>query len=518
MAITKILYISESDAIQGIRLKNSLNYITAPVKTQGGRFVSAVNCRLPHAYEDMMATKEDFSKKDKRQGYHIIISFEEGEATPEQAFEIIGRFVDEYFKNRYEVVYAVHDDTSHVHGHIVFNSVSFVDGKKYRYEKGDWARTMQPITNRLCKEYGFSTIKIDEDAITNDNTGRKWNQYRDDRFIWNDMIRRDLDTAILLANDYDGFLNILQERGYEIKQNKYLAIRPKGMKRFRRCHTIGKEYSEDRIRERIESEQLSVGSVNHTLPEIVKVKIPYHLRKAKLSGMQKKYFKRLYQTGKLKKRAFSKAWMYREDIQRFHVLQEQYLFLSDYGVQTPDQLRAVYDKLSKEKKDIASKRTKLYKERASFKPLFDLVDKVQSLSNAHEAYVKGDDFFSDENQLYEKMLEQIKTSGYTLEELEGLKNHYETSIREAVDRSRENAKSIRTAEGLIAELHQSSILDRDLDKEIQESLTKAGTAPVKESTHTEPESKNSDIEKETINNALGHEAGKERDYGRRNQR
>ena len=232
MAITKILYISESDAIRGIRLKNSLNYITASVKTQGGRFVSAVNCRLAHAYEDMIATKEDFAKTDKRQGYHIIISFDEGEATPEQAFEIIGRFVDEYFRDRYEVVYAVHDDTTHVHGHIVFNSVSFVDGKKYRYEKGDWARTIQPITNRLCREYGFSTIKIDEDAITNDNTGRKWNQYRDDRFIWNDMIRRDLDAAILIATDFDSFLDILRERGYEIKQNKYLAIRPPGMQSF----------------------------------------------------------------------------------------------------------------------------------------------------------------------------------------------------------------------------------------------------------------------------------------------
>ena len=107
----------------------------------------------------MRETKSVFAKLDKRQAYHIIISFEEGEISADQAFEFMGRFVDEYLKGEYECVYAIHDNTAHIHGHIIFNSVNKMTGRKYRYEKGDWAKYIQPITNSLCEEYGLSTIR-----------------------------------------------------------------------------------------------------------------------------------------------------------------------------------------------------------------------------------------------------------------------------------------------------------------------------------------------------------------------
>ena len=113
---------------------------------------------------DMRETKKLFYKTDKRQGYHIIISFEEGEVTAELAFQIVGEFVEEYLGKEYEAVYAIHDNTAHIHGHIIFNSVSFLTGKKYRYEKGDWAKYIQPITNRLCDKYGLSTITIETES------------------------------------------------------------------------------------------------------------------------------------------------------------------------------------------------------------------------------------------------------------------------------------------------------------------------------------------------------------------
>ena len=103
----------------------------------------------------MKETKRLFGKIDKRQGYHLILSFKEDEVAPDTAMEITQKFVQEYLGKEYESVYAVHDNTEHVHSHIIFNSVSFVSGKKYRYEKGDWARDIQPITNRLCEEYGL---------------------------------------------------------------------------------------------------------------------------------------------------------------------------------------------------------------------------------------------------------------------------------------------------------------------------------------------------------------------------
>lgn len=134
MAISKILNMKDCGGhFHGKHLKRSLDYVMNPEKTQDGRLIGAINCQVDSAFEQMKATKRKFGKVDKRQGYHIILSFKEDEVNPDMAFEITRRFVEEYLGKSYEAVYVVHDNTAHVHSHIVFNSVSFVDGKKYRY-------------------------------------------------------------------------------------------------------------------------------------------------------------------------------------------------------------------------------------------------------------------------------------------------------------------------------------------------------------------------------------------------
>ena len=152
-----------------------------------------------------MTLELKFGKADKRQGYHLIISFEEGEVTPNTAFEIIGKFVQEYLGERYETIYAVHDNTAHVHGHIIFNSVNYVTGRKFRYEKGDWAKRIQPITNRLCTEYGLSTIDIEEHGKQRNERYKDWNEFRDGKLIWRDMIKRDLDACIMQSDSFEEF-------------------------------------------------------------------------------------------------------------------------------------------------------------------------------------------------------------------------------------------------------------------------------------------------------------------------
>ena len=142
----------------GKHLKRSLDYVMNPEKTQDGRLVGAINCQVDSAFEQMKATKRKFGKVDKRQGYHIILSFKEDEVNPDTAFEITRRFVEEYLGKSYEAVYVVHDNTAHVHSHIVFNSVSFVDGKKYRYEKGDWAKYIQPIRISCVRNMVFQSL------------------------------------------------------------------------------------------------------------------------------------------------------------------------------------------------------------------------------------------------------------------------------------------------------------------------------------------------------------------------
>ena len=129
MAISKILYMKDcGSGFHGRHLKTALDYVMNPEKTRDGRLIGGINCQPDNAFEQMKATKRKFGKIDKRQGYHIILSFKEGEIDSDKAYEITRRFVEEYLGKEYEAVFCVHDNTDHIHSHTVFNSVSFVDG------------------------------------------------------------------------------------------------------------------------------------------------------------------------------------------------------------------------------------------------------------------------------------------------------------------------------------------------------------------------------------------------------
>lgn len=220
LAISKILHMKDCGrSFHGKHLKYALEYITVPEKTQNGRLVSAINCQVDNAFEQMKETKKKFNKTDKRQAYHIILSFKEGEVSPDTVFELTERFVKEYLGNDYEAVFAVHDNTEHPHSHIVFNSVSFRDGKKYHYQKEDWEKYIQPITNRLCKEYGLSTIELDEESgkRRGRDSYQEWNSYRDGKFVWSRMVARDVDACIIQAASFESFVSMLENKGYEVK-------------------------------------------------------------------------------------------------------------------------------------------------------------------------------------------------------------------------------------------------------------------------------------------------------------
>ena len=465
MAITKILYIGDcGTSYHGKHLKQSIDYILKDAKTGGGRWVSAVNCQPGYAYEQMMGTKELFHKTDKRQGYHIIISFEEGEVTPDQAFRIVGEFVNEYLGKEYEAVYVIHDNTAHIHGHIVLNSVSFVTGKKYRYEKGDWAKYIQPITNRLCRKYGLSTITIENDEAMAHDTYDEWKERKDGRFVWSDMIRRDLDSCIVMAKDYEEFLSRLSNKGYEIKQNKYLAVKPPGMSRYRRCRYFGEDYTEERIRERIPREDMAYYNSHKSTARIVRVNVPYHIRRAKLSGIQKRYFARLYRLGRIKQRPYSQAWKYRDEIRKMHRLHEDYMFLSDHEVHSGSDLEKVFSELGDKKKSVEKERREFFRERRRYRLLWDKLEELKKLSYGQRAYEDGDSFFKEEHKAYGKLLLQIREEGYTKEELEKLQEHYKARADEIRMEYEQVRKDYRTAERLFDE-QASAVKSHDRRKE-----------------------------------------------------
>ena len=369
MAITKILNINQAKQSHGRYLYRILHYIADPVKNGNGKYIGAVGCQPDFAYEQMMSTKKLFSKTDKRQAYHIIISFEEGEISPDTAYEFMGRFVDEYLQGEYETVYAVHTNTDHIHGHIVFNSVNKITGNKYHYKKGDWAKEIQPVTNRLCEEYGLSTIKIDGETDKDAPTYTEWRDTKTEKTIWSEMIRRDLDALVIKCPNFERLLMELTEMGYDIKEGKYLSIRPPGMARFRRTVTLGERYTKESLIERLATESLDSYRENHRQARIVRVNIPYHLKRAKLSGLQKKYFRRLYETGRLRKRPYSKAWQYRDEIRKFKRLQAQYLFLAKYEIHGRGDLERVIDDLNDQRRELNRQKSSLHKEQSRFKSL-----------------------------------------------------------------------------------------------------------------------------------------------------
>ena len=469
MAISKILNMKDCGGhFHGKHLKRSLDYVMNPEKTQDGRLVGAINCQVDSAFEQMKATKRKFGKVDKRQGYHIILSFKEDEVNPDTAFEITRRFVEEYLGKSYEAVYVVHDNTAHVHSHIVFNSVSFVDGKKYRYEKGDWAKYIQPITNKLCQEYGLSIIDVDDGSKEKEHESYKdWSEYREGSFVWADMIKRDLDSCILQAGNYEQFLELLSDKGYEVKQGKYLAVKPQGMTRFRRCKTLGDMYSDEVIRERIEKEDISFyrEQQKEVQPVLCKCKVRRY-RRAKMSGLQKRYYAKLYRIGKLKKKPYSQVWKYRDDIRKMHKLQEQYLFLVRHKIESAEELVSVLDNLTDKKKEASKEKSKTYKAKERFKDIFDKAEQIRELNDAESCYQSGDTFFEDEHNAWERLNTELLAQGYSVEEVESLRKKYESKYAQDCKAERAVSKELSLGRSIWKELTVSaSAEEKQYDKE-----------------------------------------------------
>lgn len=453
MATSKILHMKDcGSGFHGKHLKSAIKYIAVPDKTQDMRLVAGVNCQPEFAFEQMRETKERFGKISGRQGYHLIISFVENEVDADTAFELVGKFVNEYLGSKYEAVYAIHDNTAHIHAHIIFNSVSFLTGKKYHYHKGDWAKYIQPITNRLCREYGLSTIEIENEKTGNDRY-KEWNVYRDGPFVWSDMIKKDIDITIAQASDFEDFIGRLQSLGYEVKQGKYVAVKPPGMSRFKRLKTLGDDYSEENIRQRILYEDVDTYTTENVdeAKEQVTSMIPKPKR-VKLTVIQKKYYARLYRIGLLKHRPYSQAWKYKEDIRRMQKLQEEYLFLINHDVESYDSLVDVKDGLTYKKKAISSEKTRIYRERKKHDAAMAIVKEMELYKEAEDFYALGDTEFEEEHKKWEGLSSKLKELGYSYEEVIRLRDHYNDEIARVRTMEKDASKEIRIAERILNDM------------------------------------------------------------------
>jgi len=479
LAITKILHMkSGSGGFKAKHLARSINYILNPRKTQDGQLIGAVNCQVGKALEQMRVTKELFGKTGGRQGYHIIISFKQDEVTPEVAFEITKRFTEEYLGQNYEAIYSMHDDTDHAHGHIVFNSVRFTDGGKFHYKKGDWAKSIQPITNKLCVEYGISTIDIE--ALNQDRLERSEESNRFDgrATSYSAMICKDIDGCIMLAPTYDTFIEMISEKGYEVKnaygEGEYLKIRPPGRTRFRRLASLGENYSEERIRERLVSESLdSYNSSYQSDVEIMKHDYIKRYKRAPMSGLQKKYYAKLYKSGQLKKRTYSQAWKYRVEIEKMQALEKQYHFLVKHDIRSEIELADKVTEIANAKREANTEKSRAYRAERKYHALFGIAHGMMDLELARLEYERGDDFFCKEYTNWCELNAQLKAKGYAFQEVLELEKFHRNQKSLSAARERELFQELRIAKTIMDDLvgenigikigKQKKSIDRDND-------------------------------------------------------
>ena len=461
LAITKIISINSALNGGSYHLNNSIGYITEDGKTEEKALVGAVNCSPDTAFREMLDTKARFGKNDKRQAYHIIISFREGEITPERAFEFMHRFAVEFLDNRFEGVYSVHTDTNHVHGHLVFNSVSFADGKKYHYSNGDWARIIQPLTNRLSREFHIREQRIPGRGDFNTDHVIRTGDDNCYTGVWNDMLRRDVDAAVIFSADFDQLLSHLADMGYQVKKDaKYIAIKPPGMTRYRRLKTLGYDYTEERLRVRVQEENLqtAVCELKNKSPKIRPTYFGYSRRTFRNpSGLTALYLKRYTRAGRLKSGGYAAAWRYKDDIRKLKDLQKKYLYLCEHDLTSPEKLQARRDMLLARKETAARERAKIFYQRKKFKSLFEQAERLSALLECEESFKEGSDIFADEHAEYESILSDIMSQGYTPEKIHDIKFTLDARLAEHRKKNSEIAK----------ELRMLNSIQQDLEKERQ---------------------------------------------------
>jgi len=239
MAITKIHPITTT-------LTKALNYIQNPKKTDGTLLVDGYGCVPETAYQQFMRTKEKVDKKDGYLAFHLIQSFSPGEVDYETAHKIGIELADKVFKGRFQYVIATHIDRGNVHNHIIANSVSFKDFGKYNSSPNSYY-FIRRTSDMLCKEYGLSVVAEPKDK------GKSHYEHSLDKKgqSWKSLLRQNIDRCIIKARDWDEFLLLMQREKYEIKSGKYISFRAEGQEHFTRSKTLGADYTEEQIRNRI---------------------------------------------------------------------------------------------------------------------------------------------------------------------------------------------------------------------------------------------------------------------------
>ena len=358
MAITKILNIKESEGRNpATHLKNALEYIQNPDKTEECVLVGGINCLPDTAFEQMEETKNIFHKTGKRQGYHVIISFSpEEKVTAEQAMYVLEHFAKDVLGDDYEVVYAVHTDREHMHGHLIWNSVSMTTGKKYNSPKSNWKNHLQPITNKYCDELGLSIMPAEYSRNPKNISRDKWER----EMSMKEIILRDAKMCAYAAGNVEHFKYLMKRLGYVFKKDAWMEVQAPGFRYYHKLAKLDEMFSEDMLRHYVDMPWMSK---------------PYFyssdirgLHRAKLSPYQKRFYSKLYRLRIVEQKRFIVGGAkYTEDLKRFHRLQDEYLLLVNNDIKSVVDLVDFISEQEEKIQQIEDRQHEIYRESSSRK-------------------------------------------------------------------------------------------------------------------------------------------------------
>lgn len=364
MAITKILNIKESKGRNpASHLENALNYIQNPDKTEECVLVGGINCLPDTAFEQMVETKNIFYKSGNRQGYHVIISFSpEEKVTAEQAMYVLEHFAKDVLGDDYEAVYAVHTDREHMHGHLIWNSVSMTTGRKYNSPKGNWKNHLQPITNKYCDELGLSIMPAEYSKNPKSISRDKWEK----EMSMKEIILRDAKMCAYAAGNVEHFQYLMKSLGYVFKKGAWMEVQAPGLRYYHNLAKMDEMFAEDKLRHHVDMPWMSK-------PHFYSSDIR-GLHRTKLSPYQKRFYVKLYRLRIVEQKRFVVGGAkYTEDLKRFHQLQDEYLLLVnndirdvvgliDFRSEQKDKIQRIDDRQQEIYRENSSRKRKIKKD------------------------------------------------------------------------------------------------------------------------------------------------------------
>lgn len=383
MAITKTHSIKST-------LNLAIQYICNPAKTDGTLLVSSFACLPETADIEFEWTRRHAIDKGNSLGRHIIQSFSpEDNITPEQAHEIGMKLAEQVLGGKYEFVISTHTDKGHVHNHIIFNSVSFVDYKKYHSNKFSY-RNIRKISDKLCEEYGLLVI------AENSNKGQSYFEHTayEKNNTYKSQLKQKIDTAIKRSIDFEDFILRMELAGYEVKRGKYTSFRAQGQQRFMRSKTLGSRYTEEAITDRIKK-QRTAHKQNKSISLIIDIQNCINAQE-------------------------NKGYEHWAKINNLKQASKTLNFLTENNITSYDELKIKIEERRKVFDDTADKLKSVEKKLNEINILRKHISTYQSLKPIYDKYRKSKDKFEFENKyrreiiLFEasyKYLSEVQTNG-----------------------------------------------------------------------------------------------------------